>query len=446
MTFTISKRGLVRLVSFVLAIALVLSLLAWNAYGDARQSRRALEYRYMQSVSDLTTYVQNIDSDLEKAMYAKTPAMLTNLSTKLWREAGYAKESLDSLPISYLELQNTNKFLSQVGDYCVSLSREFEKGNQITAEQRANLLKLSEYCDTMLTEVLAVNDGIQTGSISLTEVREEVGGAPAPASVAEGFSEFEEGFTAYPSLIYDGPFSDHIMERQPEKLKGAAEVSRADALKKASKVSGIAQSQLKEGGDEEGKMPSYAFTADGTDISITKQGGYLSYLLRSRTIETRKLSVSDALKKAQEYLDGLGVQSLRVTYYEITGNLMTINYAYTQDGVLMYTDLVKVSIALDNGEVMAFDARGFLTNSHQRDGLTPKLTKEQARSSVSELLTIDKVQLCVIPSSGLNEVLCWEFKCKADDGQDVLVYVNANTGAEEQILILIISENGQLTI
>lgn len=193
-------------------------------------------------------------------------------------------------------------------------------------------------------------------------------------------------------------------------------------------------------------MPSYGFAADGVDISITKQGGYLSYMLKSRAAGNRKLSDADALKKAQEYLDGLGVQSLRVTYYEISGNVMTINYAYTQDGVLMYTDLVKTGVALDNGEIMSFDARGFLTNNHARDGLRPKLTQAQAQRSVSELLTIEKAQVCVIPSGGLNEVLCWEFKCKADDGQNVLVYVNADTGAEEQILMLMISENGQLTI
>mgnify|MGYP007025350709 CR=1 FL=1 len=35
--------------------------------------------------------------------------MLTGISSKLWREAGFAKNSLDSLPVEYLELQNTNK-------------------------------------------------------------------------------------------------------------------------------------------------------------------------------------------------------------------------------------------------------------------------------------------------------------------------------------------------
>ena len=449
MTMTISRRGLARIISFALAICVVLGASAWTARRDAETSRLALEYRYMQSVADLATYVQNIDTSLQKAMYAKSPAMLSQLSSKLWREAGFAKDSLDALPIEYLSLQNTNKLLSQVGDYCTSLAKDFANGKPITPEQRQNLETLRQYCGQMLQDVYAVSDGIQTGSISFASVKADVqqnmGNEPAAPTLAEGFSEFEEGFTAYPTLIYDGPFSDHIMQKDPEYLKSETNVSRAVAQKRAASLLGVAADKLADAGDEEGRMPSYGFSAEGADISLTKQGGCLSYLLRHRELGDRAVPAGQAVQNARAFLSGLRLPEMRATYYELSGSVLTINFAAVQDGVLLYPDLIKVGVALDNGEVLSFDGRGFLTNHTSRAGLAPALTADEARASVSEVLAVEGSQLCLIPSGGLNEVLCWEFKCR-DGEQQVLVYVNAQTGAEEQILLLLIDENGQLTI
>lgn len=445
MTFTISKRGLVRVISFSLAGLLVPSLLAWSWYQNAKHSQQVLGYQYWQSMSDLTAHVQNIDASLRKARYANTPPMLAALSSKLWREAGLAKASLASLPVEYLQLQNTNKLLSQVGDYCVTLSREFERGNRITGDQRQNLSALQDYCDTMLSEVLAATDSVQTGSVSLT-ADPGFSGAKDTPEIGDGFTEFEEGFTSYPTLIYDGPFSDHIMEREPEIAKDTPTVSRAEARKTALLVTGLPDTALSDGNDEEGKMPSYAFTGTGADVSVTKNGGQLCYLMKSRLVDQRNLSADAALEKAKAFLRKLGITGMETTYWEIADGKLTANFAYTEQDVTFYTDLIKVTVAMDNGEITGCDARGFLVNHRQRDKQVPTLTEAKAAQSVSPLLTAEKGRLCVIPGGGRKEVLCWEFRCKSETDETVLVYVNAATGFEEQLLILLISDNGQLTV
>lgn len=450
MSFTLSRRGLVRLVSFLLALVLVPSLLAVQARREARDSRNALRRRAMQSMSDLSLHVQNIDSTLQKALWAKTPPMLSSLSSKLWREAGLAKSALDALPVEYLELQNTNKLLSQVGDYCVSLSREFERGNPVTQEQRQNLLALRNYCDMMLDEVLAANDAVQTGSSRLFDSGSNLNQAfnrlPAEPTVAEGFLEFEEGFSAYPTLIYDGPFSDHIQERTPLMLQDQPVVSRDTARRTAAFAAGLRTTQLAQSGDEEGKMPSYIFTGEGMELSVTQQGGQLCYLSSSRLVRESRLTHEQGVDEARKFLNSLGVRPMKVTYYETSGSELIVNFAARQGEVLLYPDLIKVTVALDNGQITGYDARGYLTNHCWREGLEPALTQEEAARSVNELLTVNQSQLCLIPSAGLNEVLCWEFQCVSPENQNVLVYVNASTGAEEQILLLLLGENGQLTV
>ena len=61
-------------------------------------------------------------------------------------------------------------------------------------------------------------------------------------------------------------------------------------------------------------------------------------------------------------------------------------------------------------------------------------------------LTILSSQLALIPTGGEYEVLCHEFKCQNESGGHVLVYVNAQTGQQQKILLLLEDESGTLVI
>ena len=52
----------------------------------------------------------------------------------------------------------------------------------------------------------------------------------------------------------------------------------------------------------------------------------------------------------------------------------------------------------------------------------------------------------MIPTGGEHEVLCHEFKCETETGSHMLVYLNAATGQEENILLLLEDESGTLTL
>ena len=61
-------------------------------------------------------------------------------------------------------------------------------------------------------------------------------------------------------------------------------------------------------------------------------------------------------------------------------------------------------------------------------------------------LTILSSGLAVIPTEGKYELLCHEFICQTADGMHAIVYINAQTGVEENILLLLEDENGTLTM
>ena len=71
------------------------------------------------------------------------------------------------------------------------------------------------------------------------------------------------------------------------------------------------------------------------------------------------------------------------------------------------------------------------------------LTEAQAQKQIKTDFAIDSVRLALIPK-GEKEVVCYEFKGKYE-GSDFIVYINGETGQEEQILQIIQNENGTLT-
>ncbi len=439
---TITKRAFARVITFSTAAVSALTVFAGLQYSEKRQAVQNLEYSYMRAVEDLSLNLDNIRNNLEKGMYTNSITMLSNLSGKLCSDAATAKSALSQLPIEELDLEQTYRFLSQVGNYSKALADKCAEGEQLTDDEKANIAALYNYAVNLSGSMWQVEQKIQNGEVTFGEINSY--NADEAVTVTDGFKDFENLDNNYPTLIYDGPFSDHIMEREPVMLKGEKEISEEEALRRAVKLTGA--DNLVRTGDESGKMPSYVFENDKFTVAITKAGGFYSYMLSGRQVERQEITAGKATAIAEEYLERLGIMNAEDTYYEVKNGVCIINFAAEQDDVIMYTDLIKVGVALDNGDILSFDLRGYITNHIIRDLPQTKISEERAISLVSKSLNAVDADLCVIPSDGLNEVFCYEVKCVGESGQNVLVYINAVTGQEEQILLLKISGNGTLTV
>ena len=125
--------------------------------------------------------------------------------------------------------------------------------------------------------------------------------------------------------------------------------------------------------------------------------------------------------------------------------IVTINYAATQNDVILYPDLIKVKVALDNGEILGVETTGYLNNHTIRTLTEPKITVDEAKSSLNQNLQIESEGLAMIPTEWKTEILCYEFKGKVDD-REFLVYINVENGREEDILIITDTPNGTLAM
>jgi len=136
---------------------------------------------------------------------------------------------------------------------------------------------------------------------------------------------------------------------------------------------------------------------------------------------------------------------MKSTYYMDENNIATINFAYTQNNVTIYPDLIKVQVAMDNGDIVGFESAGYLFSHKERNLPVPRISQAEAKSMLNQNLEIINSGLAVIPTDVKTEVLVYEFKGKVDD-REFIVYINAETGNEEDILIILHTPNGILTI
>ena len=335
-----------------------------------------------------------------------------------------------------------------MGDYSLSLSKQNAIGVPISMSERKNVQSLSVYAASLSSKVSTMQDEMNKGRLWIGEVRNAIESGKNPSSgqsFSATLSKLSQTVTDYPTLVYDGPFSDHIFQQKAKLIVGKSKVSRANAKKIAASYMDCSVKELADNGDENSATPSYVFARGEDSIAITETGGFIVYMQKSRNVDDEKLDFKEASAKALKFLTGKVKGSFEQSYYFISDNVCTINFAYSKDGVICYSDLIKVGVALDTGEIMSVEARGYVMNHYDRDIPAFKNSEAKARSVLSPLLKLISSHKALITTASLKEVLCYEFICKGVKDEDVLVYVNAGTLQEEQIFMLIKSDDGVLT-
>ncbi len=444
-----ASRVLIGLMATLLALVAI-----WGGYNYWQNTRyqRILENSYRRAVQQTSLDLNNISTDLVKGMYVGTPSQLSQVSAKLWKQASTAKSAISVLPVAELHLDKTNQFLSQVGDYAMYLSRKALAGETLTLEEQENFRHLREYAERLSDAVDELDDELERGEISFEEIQrlvsrgidtDDLDEAMPALLTNSSFDAMEGGFSGYPSLIYDGPFSDHILDKTPEITKNTPTVTEEEARSIAEKAAGKALPSMRE---ESSTLPCYVFYDDSCSVAISKNGGKLCYLLRPKGGEVKELLTEwEAIATAQTFLQKQGLSSMKESYYDEDDGIITINFAHQEGDILCYTDLIKIAVSMEDGSIVSYDARGYLVNHKERKLPAAGLSSGEAARSLSNQLTLNKSRLALIPTEGEREVLCWELDCAGNAGDHVLVYVNAQTGAEEQILLLIEDDDGTLT-
>ena len=442
----VSRRGKIRVRLYTSVLILVLfSAFVINAQKASELSRQ-LNADAERSLSTLEACMSSINTNLTKGLYANTTPMLSSMAISLTRDAASAKNSLSALPLSDTQLDNMLKFLSQVGAFVSTLDRKLSLGEPITSEERNQLKQLIDISQKLLSELDTITQGVEDGSVSFKQAGSTLQkSADQSVQIDSAFGDAEQTITDYPTLIYDGPFSDHILNQSPKMLEGKSDISKEKALEIASDFIGIDKSTLRFDSETNGVIETYNFFVDSINISVCKKGGAVLYLLGSSSAGESVISPEQAVENAKSFLSTKGYENMKESYYSTQDGICTVNFAYENEGVICYPDLIKLSVSLETGNIISFDARGYIMNHTDRPPVQSKISADEAKMSVSDYLTVMSSRLAVIPTDYKTEKTAYEFHCKTPDEQEVLVYIDVLTAKEDDILLLLYSDGGILT-
>lgn len=443
----------------LLAVLAVAAL--WWGFGQRQRAAvlsNHLNATYNASFMQLVSYVDGLEVGLAKGTVAGTPVQYLNHLTDVWRQANLAKESLARLPIQDGAFMRTAKFLTQTGDISYLIAREKAGGQPVDREDLAKLTRLRREALLVGRELHKIQRAAISGNYRWDVIRRGANTDLRQGTkrlTSDEFKRVDRALTDYPTMQYDGPFSDHVDRIMPRGLTGPV-VSQEEAARRALRVvSDPGKYRVRFKGLTRGKIVAYGFDLEPTvpdlarvAVDVSQKGGHVVWATNTRTPGVPRLASKDAARPALDFLRRLGLPEVEASYAQVMGGTVAIPFAAVVDNVLVYPDMVKVSVALDRGEVLGYDALQYLTNHRPRskDDLTPKLTAEQARAKVNPDLKIQATRLTVIPLEVPGqEALAWEFKGEKD-GELYYDYINAKTGREERILKIVDTPQGRLTM
>lgn len=455
----------------ILVAVLVICLTATAVYAGYEHNQKNDYQRYLQnsfqeSFYETTKYVDDVKNILSKIRLTAKPEQSVALFARLWSQAAAAQENLGRLPYNHSIIDSSQRFLSQTSDFAYSMMNKNIDGENLNEDDLNKLNQIYDYSQKFSTELNTMASEISMGNnISWEKINAEEAVLQKAEQDNEkiallgSMSNVNEQFQDYPALIYDGPFSDHIKTMEPLMTKDKQQITKEEGMeivKGFLKYDNVVDVKFISETDKnaESVLPVYTYQATLADnseptvyVDITQYGGQPLLMLNYTDTSSQndnQISLEQAKQKAKSFLDSNGYLNMQPSYYENADGVAVINFAPVQNDIIMYPDLIKIKVDLRTGTIIGFEGKGYIMMHHDRNIEEPKLSKNQAKEQISPKFDIQNIKLCVIPLESKREVLCYELKGKYED-DDFLVYINANTGKQEKILQLLISENAILT-
>ena len=395
---------------------------------------------------DLVGYVDNLDVNLSKLTVSTDGEDQQKLLGEVRVQSNLAVSSISAIALPDEDKFYTTKFINQVGDYAKYLNEKLIDGNSLTSEEKQTLTQMYEISNGLKNELSSLASQIDQNFdfCSLYQNKQD-------NLIISKFIELESNATNYPHLIYDGAFSEDAKVKQAKALVGLKEFSKMDAEKQLNQYfKDYNLKNIELVGEVTGSnVECYEFTAtteDGTNLTaeISKKGGKLLLFNHYKDCQDDKVSVQNCQVAAEEFLSNLGITDIRCVWKTTASNTVTFNYASVVDGVICYSDLIKINVCKERGTVSAIETSAYYLNHTKNRTLNSvTVTKEQALKKVGSNITVESTRLAIIPVGNNSEVLAYEFIGTHGDAT-YYIYVDASTGREVNVLKVVNTNNGSL--
>lgn len=426
-----------KVLSVVVILTLFLLLCGVSAYAIIVSTQREeanlrLENTYKADLQEAVSGMRMVEADLSKLMITGNESSISQLLSTIALESSACQQALSSLPIVATGVQNTLKFTNQLSSYCVTALHLLTGSNTLPENFDEQIAGFFQTCRDVNSQLSVVEDEVLTGVISLLTVNTE-------EAESEGmFGSIADDMVEYPSVIFDGPFSDGQAQNTPKQPR--EDVTPEEAAQYLASLG----FQAEFAGQMEGNVPVYTFTAENLDIQVAKQGGLLLMALNSRAVGEVVLTQEEARNAAEAFVQKLAYGECDLVWQENYSNCIVFNFTSVQDSIVMYPDIFKVKVAMDTGEIVAFEGKSYIMNNFLREIPEVNVTSAQAQQRLKENFQVETSRICMIAVNNREE-LCWEYYGTYND-LSYAVYISAVDGLEKTSFRIISTDTGDMVI
>ena len=432
------KLGLSVVLGMLLCVSLGVNA-AQSVKNVALKTRLSMERQ--RDMTDVVSAMADIEVNLQKLLIASGASQSVTLLGETALLAQHVENGLSRLPLSVEAASDAMKFAGQMGDYVMTLATQVSGGEMLSLHDETQIESLLAACQGLNSHLMQVGQQMY---------KEPMEGGEPYGGMGEGWQEAAiagEGDIGYPSLIYDGPFSDGRTNGAPKGL-GGERITREAARAQAARFAGTSPDCVRDAADSGGQFEAFGFAAEtdsgSVSVQITGQGGHLLWMMPEQAAFEERIPLETCLEAARRWLADSGFGEMERCFVQAYDGMAVANFAAVQDHVLLYPDQVKVQVSMQTGAVVGAECSQYLMNHTDRTELEPEIPEQEARETLSSRLEVEDSRLCVIPTDA-GEKLCWGFR-GTFAGAQYYVYVNARDGEAEQILRVEQTPDGETAI
>ena len=408
----------------IYAAAAIAMLTVYSCVSHVRLENYRLiaKYSSQRAFEETAASVQELSEALGKGVYAVDAGMCAQVCSDIQAAAQSAEAAMATLPFTTQELSRTAGFLGTAGDYAMSLARQ---DGEFTGEQRETLRSLSDKASEFSALLQELRGSINDGEVMIDrqERRLQNVGEDGGVTLSARLTEYEGDFEMPDLPEYEGRYTASETAR-------SGDMSDEEMLSAAASVAGVEPEELKKEYGYEGESRLRCYSA-GTKYILVSSAGVKS-LTDSRLVEEAQMDMEQARQLAEEFLAANGYENLKLSAEEQNGAVARFEYICTDGEADCLDSGLSVAIALDTGEVYAFDAEDY-SDADMEDGQW-QISEEDARAKLPSGLEAESCRKVVIDSVGGRPTACYELVC-TDGVRRVTIYLNASDGVQQEIKV-----------
>ncbi len=422
-----SGKAKILLTTYITAALVALSLFSWSGQRSLKAYRRSAVYSARHAYEETVSAVDNMSLSLAKSLYAVDDSMCSRICSEVYANALAAEAALSSLPFSTQELEQLSGFIGIVGDYGYTLCGEAAQDG-FTQEQVEKLTELSgmaaEFANKLIELQGSLNDGLLT--MDSREERLLNVGIPETPQLSAELLSYESGFSQPEELSYDGKYSAREDTREEE-----SSLSEEEMLQMAADFLGEDSAALRLEYEYEGNEHKRCYSLGDSFVCVGGKG--VDSMGQSRLVGERKLSAEEAQKAAEEFLGSKDYANLKLVSSRESGNTVLMSFAEYRDDTLYMNNALSISIAMDDGSVYSFNAEKYRPDAEH--DIQWNIDAAQAEEKLPSSLSLEDSRKVCIESPGGRELACYELRCSDPDGNPVTIYIDGDSGRQQQILL-----------